>query len=77
MTAILQAGDRIHLAFPVTYTMEDNLLEEIMKMYQKDYQAQGVTIEVWSAHTGLQHPVVVSIFRDSDTGSTINFPVRD
>lgn len=71
MSVILQRGDRIHLAVPISAASQHEAETETRKAIaalEPDYTQQGVTIISWSANTLLTHPVVVAVFRDSPGG---------
>ncbi len=71
MTAYLQPGDRIHLAFQASDHPNAAKAEAQVKDDARDFTAayaqQGVTVETWSANSALTHPVVVAVFRDKGT----------
>lgn len=69
MTAILQPGDKIHLAIPSSGHKAEEVLEIAQKSYDflgEEYARQGVEIVTCSANNQLTHPVVVAIFRSPD-----------
>jgi hypothetical protein len=67
MTAYLSPGDKIHLALPIDGTIgpdkaRENFLAD-QELLKGLYGAMGVTIEVWSGHTSLAVPTVVSVIQ--------------
>lgn len=83
MTAILQPGDKIHLAFGLgTTDLKGNELhkfaESELQQYVRSYGKQGVQVVQWTASSALTAPVVVAIFRaPANQSSTIHFPNPD
>lgn len=68
MTApILQPGDRIHLAFPVSPMLVgrelDARIREAQAGFTEGYGHHGVTITTFSWSSALTHPTVVAVFR--------------
>lgn len=64
---ILQHGDQIHLALPVSPMLTEKEAEARSRKDADDlaaiYAKIGVSILCWSAHSNLGHPVVVAVFR--------------
>jgi hypothetical protein len=63
MTAYLQAGDKIHLAFTMdpSGTRETHL---VAAQLTEQYRQWGVSVTHWSASTGVGAPHVVSVVRE-------------
>lgn len=64
---ILQRGDRIHLAFPISPMLSGTEREAKMagdaEAFVREFERQGVTVTSWTAHSSLTHPVIVAVFR--------------
>ncbi len=67
MTAYLQPGDKIHLAFGIdsnlTYPEKVKQAESNARTLIAQYADLGVEVVLWSANNVLAHPVVVSVIR--------------
>lgn len=67
MTAYLQRGDKIHIAFPVSSMLygrelESRVLEDAKRLTDA-FAMHGVTVTSYSANSALPGPVVVAVFR--------------
>lgn len=71
MTAYLQPGDEIHLAFGVSATKYgpdlDAEVAERMSQFNEAYNHKGVKIISFNYSSSLTHPVVVSVFREKSS----------
>lgn len=69
MTAYLQPGDEIHLAFPVSATKHGMALEaeiqQNMSHFNELYDRKGIKIISFSYNSDLTHPFVVAVFRQA------------
>lgn len=68
MTAILEPGDHIHLALPMSTHLTEAARDAEGKR-QADALTQvcsqhDVTVVSWSSHSALSHPVASLVFRD-------------
>jgi hypothetical protein len=67
MTAYLQPGDKIHLAFGVDsdlpYGDKVKQASENAQALTAQYAFQGIEVVMWTANSQLTHPVVVSVIR--------------
>ena len=63
MTAVLQQGDKIHLAFPVSTGADAIAAESMARQLIRAYAQMDVMVIQWTSSTTLTHPVVVAIFR--------------
>lgn len=67
MTAYLQPGDQIHLAFPISaglFPSEANAeAQREHDQFAANYAKLGVTVVTSSANSALTAPVVVAVFR--------------
>jgi hypothetical protein len=78
VTPELRRGDAVHMALPA---VERNAGESVQDYDRRarlendmaaavlgpQYEALGVRVAVWSAHTGLALPTIVAVFRGADT----------
>lgn len=68
MTAYLQPGDEIHIAFGVSATKYgidlDKEVAQRMRQLNEAYDHKGVKIISFSYNSLLTHPVVVAVFRE-------------
>ena len=79
MTAYLQPGDKIHIAFPVTshpglMPIEANRLmaaelAAVKKDFTELYGKQGVEIAMVTGWSTITAPVVVAVFREPKDGT--------
>jgi len=70
MTANLQPGDKIFLAFPLNL---DGDAPDLYRFYKNEFAKQGVEVVFWASNSALTHPVVVAVFRnyaDADSSSS-------
>lgn len=70
MTAHLEPGDIIHLAFPVSSVNGVANPKEIERMAADLialYGHYGVTVAIWTGNTNLTCPTVVSVMRKPNT----------
>lgn len=74
MTAYLQPGDKIHLAFPITILTawdQDDVNAHVRQMgaeLTQIYKGMGVEVVVYSSSTGLDRPTVVAVVREPVKG---------
>jgi hypothetical protein len=71
MSTILQQGDKIHLAVPIspTHDTPEAAHAEATRTATDlgtAFATQGVTILSWSGHSQLSHPVIVAVFRGEE-----------
>jgi len=70
MTAYLQSGDKIHLAFGIdsdkTYNEKVKQAESDARTLTAQYADLGIEVVMWTASSALNHPVVISVFRSAD-----------
>jgi len=69
MTAYLQPGDQIHIAFPVSGSLYPDAARAEAERTHADltatYAKLGVTVVTSSANSALTAPVVVAVFRQA------------
>lgn len=66
MTAYLQPGDKIHIAFPLSANIGETLPEASRRMHAElvaMYAQMNIELIGSSGNTMLSHPVIVAVFR--------------
>lgn len=67
MTAYLQPGDKIHIAFPISANIGETLPEASRRMHGEIaamYAQMNVQLIGSSGNTTLNHPVIVAVIRE-------------
>lgn len=67
MTAYLQPGDKIHLAFPLSANIGETLPEASRRMHAElvaMYAQMNIELIGSSGNTTLSHPVIVAVIRE-------------
>lgn len=68
MTAYLQPGDKIHIAFPLSANVGETLPEASRRMHAElvaMYAQMNIELIGSSGNTTLNHPVIVAVIRES------------
>lgn len=70
MTAYLQPGDKIHLAFGIdsdlSYQEKVQQAESNARNLTAQYAKMGVQVVMWTANSVVNHPVVISVIRSAE-----------
>lgn len=68
MTAYLQPGDKIHIAFPLSANIGETLPEASRRMHAElvaMYAQMNIELIGSTGNTTLSHPVIVAVIRES------------
>ncbi len=70
MTAYLQPGDKIHIAFGLNGLLsapeQQKQFNDSFELFKQQYGYHGVKVVVAAGSTSLTHPVIVSVIRSAE-----------